>query len=110
MFNCFEFQGWGDTTFSTQHTNDSLLRLGPLEYSYQYSQDNEPSGNRDIVANAAERTGEEAQEPPKKYGYRTWLVMFALCVTQLLNAFEGTVASTALPTIVADLDGGEAFI
>ncbi|KAI0418128.1 major facilitator superfamily domain-containing protein [Xylaria grammica] len=96
----FEFQGWGDTTFSTQHTNDSLLRLGPLEYSYQYSQDNEPSGNRDIVANAAERTGEEAQEPPKKYGSRTWLVMFALCVAQLLNAFEGTVASTALPTIV----------
>ncbi|RWA06472.1 hypothetical protein EKO27_g8631 [Xylaria grammica] len=74
------------------------------------TRDNESSRNRDIIANAAERTGKEAQEPPKKYGSRTWLAMFALCVTQLLNAFEGTVTSTALPTIVADLDGGEAFI
>lgn len=36
--------------------------------------------------------------------------MFALSITQLLNAFEGTVTSTALPTIVHDLGGDASFV
>ncbi|KAI3321623.1 major facilitator superfamily domain-containing protein [Xylariaceae sp. AK1471] len=109
FYEGFEFQGWGDTTSPAQHINGGLLRLGPLDYSHQSSQDNEYSKNGEVVVTAAEKTG-ETEEPPKKYNSRTWLVMFALCITQLLNAFEGTVTSTALPTIVADLDGGGAFI
>jgi MFS family permease len=37
------------------------------------------------------------------------LVFVALCVTSLLAALEGTVTSTALPTIVADLHIGDNY-
>ncbi|RAH47378.1 MFS general substrate transporter-like protein [Aspergillus brunneoviolaceus CBS 621.78] len=40
---------------------------------------------------------------------RFWLVFIALCVTSLLAALEGTVTSTALPTIVADLQIGDNY-
>ncbi|RAK75207.1 MDR family MFS transporter [Aspergillus fijiensis CBS 313.89] len=40
---------------------------------------------------------------------RFWLVFAALCVTSLLAALEGTVTSTALPTIVADLQIGDNY-
>ncbi|PYI32191.1 MFS general substrate transporter [Aspergillus indologenus CBS 114.80] len=40
---------------------------------------------------------------------RFWLVFVALCVTSLLAALEGTVTSTALPTIVADLNIGDDY-
>ncbi|KAA8643970.1 hypothetical protein EYZ11_008230 [Aspergillus tanneri] len=40
---------------------------------------------------------------------RFWLVFIALCVTSLLAALEGTVTSTALPTIVADLHIGDNY-
>ncbi|GKZ39099.1 hypothetical protein AbraIFM66950_011857 [Aspergillus brasiliensis] len=55
---------------------------------------------------------EEQEEPPAKtsYGPRIWAIMVALCVTNLLVALEGTVISTALPTIVEDLGGGEAYV
>ncbi|TPR06557.1 Amidase family protein [Aspergillus niger] len=55
---------------------------------------------------------EEQEEPPTKtkYGPRIWAIMVALCVTNLLVALEGTVISTALPTIVEDLGGGEAYV
>ncbi|KAI8946988.1 major facilitator superfamily domain-containing protein [Xylaria longipes] len=105
-----EFQGWGDTASSPHHIDDGLRRLEPLDHPLQSSQDDECSKNGEIVVTAADKTDEEAEEPPKKYGSRVWLVMFAMCVTQLLNAFEGTVTSTALPTIIADLRGGEEFL
>ncbi|KAI0970897.1 major facilitator superfamily domain-containing protein [Xylaria arbuscula] len=110
FYEGFEFQGWGDATLSTQHVDDGLRRLEPLDYPRQSSQDDGRSKSGETVVAATDQTGEEAEESPKKYGSRTWLVMFALCVTQLLNAFEGTVTSTALPTIIADLHGGEEFI
>ncbi|KAK3178817.1 hypothetical protein OEA41_000954 [Lepraria neglecta] len=40
-------------------------------------------------------------------GWRYWAVIAALSVVALLPAMEGTVVSTALPTIVQDLHGGE---
>ncbi|TGJ80886.1 hypothetical protein E0Z10_g7884 [Xylaria hypoxylon] len=109
FYEGFEFQGLGDAALSTQHIDDGLRRLEPPDYPRQSSHDDGRSKSGEIVVAAADQTGEDA-EPPKKYGSRTWLVMFALCVTQLLNAFEGTVTSTALPTIIADLEGGEEFI
>ncbi|RLL96034.1 hypothetical protein CFD26_104292 [Aspergillus turcosus] len=57
---------------------------------------------------------DEAPEgAPKKQAFnhdiRFWLVFMALCVTSLLAALEGTVTSTALPTIVANLHIGDNY-
>ena len=43
-------------------------------------------------------------------GWRYWTVIAALSVTALLPALEGTVVSTALPSIVQDLHGGEFYV
>ncbi|KAL9130698.1 MAG: hypothetical protein Q9217_001177 [Psora testacea] len=43
-------------------------------------------------------------------GWRFWAIFLALCVTSLLAAVEATVTSTALPTIVHDLDIGDEFL
>ncbi|EHK99460.1 putative Uncharacterized MFS-type transporter [Glarea lozoyensis 74030] len=47
---------------------------------------------------------------PKKYPWRFWAVFVSLSVTGLLAALEGTVTSTALPTIAKDLEAGEQYI
>jgi MFS family permease len=39
-----------------------------------------------------------------------YLILFALGMTSLLVAFEGTVVSTALPTIVRELGGGSSYV
>ena len=44
------------------------------------------------------------------YGWRYWAVITALSVTALLPAMEGTVVSTALPSIIQDLHGGELYV
>lgn len=46
----------------------------------------------------------------QRYGFRVWATIVALSFTQLLTALEGTVVSTALPTIVADLGGSSDYI
>jgi hypothetical protein len=59
------------------------------------------------------RLDESAESAPKKQSFNHdihfWLVFLALCVTSLLAALEGTVTSTALPTIVADLHIGDNY-
>ncbi|PYI03213.1 MFS general substrate transporter [Aspergillus sclerotiicarbonarius CBS 121057] len=52
----------------------------------------------------------EDPSPTPRYGPRIWAIMVALCVTNLLVALEGTVISTALPTIVDQLGGGEEYV
>lgn len=46
----------------------------------------------------------------QRYGFRVWATIVALSFTQLLTALEGTVVSTALPTIVDDLDGSSDYV
>ena len=43
-------------------------------------------------------------------GLRSWVIIVALSVVALLPALEGTVVSTALPTIVDDLHGGKQYV
>ena len=43
-------------------------------------------------------------------GWRAFAIITALSVVALLPAIEGTVVSTALPTIVGDLHGGELYV
>lgn len=43
-------------------------------------------------------------------GARFWAIIFALCVSAICSSLEGTIVSTALPSIVRDLGGGEKFL
>ncbi|KAI9035222.1 uncharacterized protein KD926_004269 [Aspergillus affinis] len=63
-------------------------------------------------ADTADTPPAEISDEPKstfKPDVRFWLVFAALCVTSLLAALEGTVTSTALPTIVAELHVGQDY-
>ena len=44
------------------------------------------------------------------YTWRFWAIVAALCVTGLLAAIDGTVTSTALPSIIKDLQGGNLYV
>ena len=44
------------------------------------------------------------------YTWRFWAIVATLCVTGLLVAVEGTVTSTALPSIIKDLQGGSLYV
>ena len=57
-----------------------------------------------------EDTVEDGGRSPQKRGFRFWMIMLALAVTSILSALEGTIVSTALPTIVEHLGGAELFI
>ena len=52
----------------------------------------------------------EPSKPKAKRSWRFWAIFASLSITGLLSAVEGTVTTTALPTIVADLGGGELYI
>ncbi|CAG8948730.1 hypothetical protein HYFRA_00001851 [Hymenoscyphus fraxineus] len=53
---------------------------------------------------------EKTLHPPKKYPWRFWAIFVSLSITGLLAALEGTVTSTALPTIAEELKAGELYI
>ncbi|MCJ1249022.1 hypothetical protein MMC30_006244 [Trapelia coarctata] len=53
---------------------------------------------------------ESEKEPPAIHrGWRFWAIFPALSITALLSAVEATVTSTALPTIVVDLEVGNNY-
>ncbi|KAH7325568.1 methylenomycin A resistance protein [Stachybotrys elegans] len=48
--------------------------------------------------------------PPFKRGWRFWALLASVSLAGLLTALEGTITSTALPSIVNDLGGGHLYI
>ncbi|KAM0323354.1 hypothetical protein ACHAQA_008947 [Verticillium albo-atrum] len=48
--------------------------------------------------------------PLLRKDFRFWAIMLAMGFAGLLTALEATITSTALPTIIADLQGGDLFI
>jgi hypothetical protein len=78
-----------------------------------------PSKDSNVDSSATDKVDPEAPATvstqrntasPKKYPWRFWAVFVSLSVTGLLAAVEGTVTSTALPTIAEDLEAGEQYI
>ncbi|KAG8161962.1 hypothetical protein KVR01_007727 [Diaporthe batatas] len=51
-----------------------------------------------------------ATENPPKHSARFWAIITALAFTALCSSLEGTIITSALPTITQDLGGGNAFI
>ncbi|CAD6446131.1 2b786199-f3c9-4435-9480-7ab88f4ac46b [Sclerotinia trifoliorum] len=52
----------------------------------------------------------ENSSPANVKTWRYWGVIIALCIVSLLVALEGTVVSTALPSITKELGGGETYV
>ena len=68
------------------------------------------SQNPDVAT--ATRIAQDAQALPQpaSQGWRFWAIFVPMCVATLLAAVEATVASTALPFIVADLNSGNLYV
>jgi hypothetical protein len=45
-----------------------------------------------------------------KKGLGFWMIVISLSITSLLTAMEATITSTALPSIIADLGGGDLYV
>ncbi|KAJ6441351.1 putative MFS-type transporter YusP [Purpureocillium lavendulum] len=58
----------------------------------------------------AQKTATERSPPMMRKGPRFWVILVVLALISLLTSLEATVTSTVLPSIVADLDGGENYI
>jgi hypothetical protein len=70
------------------------------------------SGSETVIADAraekSETQGARAHGNAKTWQY--WAIIVALGIVSLLVALEGTVVSTALPSITHDLGGGEKYV
>lgn len=61
--------------------------------------------------NESTTTTQGAVDPNgNRKGFPFWMIMIALSFTNLLTALEATITSTALPSIIADLGGGDAYV
>ncbi|KAB5576168.1 major facilitator superfamily protein [Coniochaeta sp. 2T2.1] len=65
--------------------------------------------SKEASADAHDATTEKSP-PHFKKGPRFFIILFVLALTSLLTSLEATVTSTALPSIVADLGGGDNYI
>ncbi|KAF1938009.1 MFS general substrate transporter [Clathrospora elynae] len=97
-----EFNGWGDPAQPFHRMNDIELdgRLTTTHISRT------PDGTLKLE----EFDGDESRTTKPVHGMNFYLILLALSMTNLLVAFEGTVVSTALPTIVAQLGGGSSYV
>ena len=67
------------------------------------------------VTSAAPLVQQSPPQPPQLHqpaarGWRFWAAFVPMCVGTLLAAFETTVTSTALPSIVSDLGSGDLYV
>ncbi len=53
---------------------------------------------------------EKEVDTTTQLGWRVWLIFSGLAVSALLSALEGSVISTALPTIAAELGSGASYV
>ena len=54
--------------------------------------------------------GQTEAEPSFHPGWRIWVIFSGLAVSALLSALEGSIISTALPTIAAELGSGGNYV
>jgi hypothetical protein len=87
------------------------VKIEVLEISGENSKTPEVSSKHILhIADTAKSSFEDGEGSTSKRGFRFWLIMLSLAVTSILSALEGTIVSTALPTIVGHLGGAELFI
>lgn len=96
-----EFNGWGDPVQPFRRMDDIELEQRPVTTRISRN----PDGS---LRTDGMDQGPRTTQP--HYGMRFYLILFALSMTNILVAFEGTVVSTALPTIVRELGGGSSYV
>lgn len=64
---------------------------------------------KETSINAQNATPEKGS-PRFEKGPRFWAILFVLALASLLTSLEATVTSTVMPSIVADLGGGDNYI
>lgn len=96
-----EYNGWGAATQPARPMYDIELVDRPVTTHI--------SRNPDGTLKLDGEDGNHKSTKPE-YGMSFYLILFALSMTNILVAFEGTVVSTALPTIVEDLGGGSSYV
>lgn len=62
------------------------------------------------VLDSAGELDREVEKQSFKRGWRFYIILVSIAFTGLLTALEATITSTALPSIVADLGGGDVFV
>ena len=72
---------------------------------------NNPSADPDNVSGeTVDSPRSKSTDPSFKKDIRFWAIVMALNFTSLLTALEATITSTALPSIIANLGGGDLYI
>jgi len=63
-------------------------------------------------SSALSDTADDVAKPftSEQRGSRFWMIIVGLAITGLLIALEGTIVSTAMPTIVAELGGSDSAV
>lgn len=79
----------------TQFSNEQAIAKNPNPTQSTNTQENEPT--------------DDTKTKVKK-GFQFWAILFAISIAALLCAIEGTITSTALPTIVAALNGADKYV
>lgn len=67
-------------------------------------------GSNEASVDTQEATAGEKSPEQFKRGPRFWAILFVLALVSLLTSLEATVTSTVLPSVVADLGGGDDYI
>lgn len=75
------------------------------------TQPNASASNLESEASVNAQDATTKESPPlMRKGLRFWAILVVLAIISLMTSLEATVTSTVLPSVVADLDGGENYI
>lgn len=89
-----------------------LTSQEPAELQPSTDADKVMLGNRE-PASTVPKDAKPSTKPATgewKRGFRFWMILIALSFTSLLTSLEATITSTALPSIIADLGGGDLYV
>ncbi len=103
---------------SSDRDSSQTQSIAPLQAPGQADQTAQRPPEHDSQVVQASKGSQAPQAPqapsnlpqPASQGWRFWAVFIPMCVATLLAAVESTVTSTALPTIVADLNSGDLYV
>ena len=68
------------------------------------------SGESQSKSSPPDESGEKQADTTPQLNWRVWVIFSGLAISALLSALEGSVISTALPTITADLGSGGNYV
>lgn len=69
-----------------------------------------PGDGGNLTLSSGDELTQEYQKTSFKRGWRFYTILISIACTGLLTALEATITSTALPSIVSDLGGGDVFV